>query len=137
MASGINNTFRQVGIATGIAGLGAVFQHDITRKTTAALAEVAAGRSVLGAVHGRLGPALVSGEIHQLARSLPPSARDALTHAYRVGFTESLTSLLLIGVVIALCGAVLAFALVRSSDFVASEQAASAPAVTPVEVGAG
>ena len=27
MASGINSTFRQVGIATGIAGLGAVFQH--------------------------------------------------------------------------------------------------------------
>jgi predicted MFS family arabinose efflux permease len=26
MASGINNTFRQVGIATGIAGLGAIFQ---------------------------------------------------------------------------------------------------------------
>jgi MFS family permease len=26
IASGINNTFRQVGIATGIAGLGAVFQ---------------------------------------------------------------------------------------------------------------
>ena len=38
MASGINNTFRQVGIATGIAGLGAVFQHDVTRNTTAALA---------------------------------------------------------------------------------------------------
>ena len=29
MASGINNTFRQVGIATGIAGLGAIFQHKI------------------------------------------------------------------------------------------------------------
>src|SRR5207237_3550025 len=29
MASGINNTFRQVGVATGIAGLGAVFQHQI------------------------------------------------------------------------------------------------------------
>ena len=27
MASGINSTFRQVGIATGIAGLGAIFQH--------------------------------------------------------------------------------------------------------------
>jgi hypothetical protein len=26
MASGINNTFRQVGIATGIAGLGAILQ---------------------------------------------------------------------------------------------------------------
>jgi predicted MFS family arabinose efflux permease len=31
MASGINNTFRQVGIATGVAGLGAIFQskHDL------------------------------------------------------------------------------------------------------------
>ena len=38
MASGINNTFRQVGIATGIAGLGAIFQHDVTRYTKAALA---------------------------------------------------------------------------------------------------
>jgi predicted MFS family arabinose efflux permease len=28
MASGINNTFRQVGIATGIAGLGAIFQSQ-------------------------------------------------------------------------------------------------------------
>ena len=32
MASGINNTCRQVGIATGIAGLGAVFQHEVSRR---------------------------------------------------------------------------------------------------------
>jgi EmrB/QacA subfamily drug resistance transporter len=31
MASGANSTFRQVGIATGIAALGAVFQHDLTQ----------------------------------------------------------------------------------------------------------
>ena len=29
LSSGINNTFRQVGIATGIAGLGALFQHRL------------------------------------------------------------------------------------------------------------
>ena len=29
MASGINNTFRQVGIATGIAALGAIFQNQV------------------------------------------------------------------------------------------------------------
>ncbi|HEX2070664.1 MAG TPA: MFS transporter [Thermoleophilaceae bacterium] len=29
LASGINNTFRQVGIAAGIAGLGAIFQHRL------------------------------------------------------------------------------------------------------------
>ena len=32
MASGINSTFRQVGIATGIAGLGAVFAHTVRTK---------------------------------------------------------------------------------------------------------
>jgi predicted MFS family arabinose efflux permease len=28
LASGINNTFRQLGIAIGIAGLGAIFEHQ-------------------------------------------------------------------------------------------------------------
>ena len=32
MASGINNTFRQVGIATGIAALGAIFQNQVHTK---------------------------------------------------------------------------------------------------------
>ena len=136
MASGINNTFRQVGIATGIAGLGAVFQHEVTRKTTAALAEAPAGHDVLGAVHGKLGALLVSGEVRVLAHSLDPAARGALTHAYRVGFTGALSAILLIACVIALCGAVGAFALVRSSDFVSSAQPAGAPAAA-AEVGVG
>ena len=116
MASGINNTFRQVGIATGIAGLGAVFQHDVTSKTSAALAQAPAGREVVGALHGRLGPALVSGEIRTLARALGPTARSALTHAYRVGFTGALSSILVVACVIAITGA---------------------PEAAPVEVGAG
>ena len=66
MASGINNTFRQVGIATGIAGLGAVFQHEVTRNTSAALADSAPGRAVLGAAHGKLSSALVSGDVGRL-----------------------------------------------------------------------
>jgi EmrB/QacA subfamily drug resistance transporter len=119
MASGINNTFRQVGIATGIAGLGAIFQHDVTRNTTAALAS-GPGREVLQAAHGKLNTALVSGEVGQIAHSLPTAARTALMHSYRVGFTDAFTSILLIAAAIALVGSLLAFALVRSSDFVAS-----------------
>ncbi len=41
MASGANNTFRQVGIATGIAVLGAVFQSQIVKYTSAALGKTA------------------------------------------------------------------------------------------------
>jgi EmrB/QacA subfamily drug resistance transporter len=120
MASGINSTFRQVGIATGVAGLGAIFQHDVTGKTEAALASSTGGHQVLGAAHGKLSGALVSGEVSRLTRHLSASAQAALGHAYRAGFTSALTTILLVAAAIALVGALLAFALVRSSDFVAS-----------------
>jgi EmrB/QacA subfamily drug resistance transporter len=131
MASGINSTFRQVGIATGIAGLGAVFQHDVTHKTTAALASSAPGRQVLSAEHGKLGGALVSGEVSSIAHRLPPAAGAALGHAYRVGFTGALTNILEIAAGIALVGALLAFVLVRSRDFVT--QGAPEGAEQPVQ----
>jgi len=120
MASGINNTFRQVGIATGIAGLGAVFQHDVTSKTTALLVSSAPGRQVLAAAHGQLGGALVSGDVGALSKHLSPAARAILRHSYRVGFTSAFTSILMIAAATALGGAVAAFALVRGRDFVAS-----------------
>ena len=63
-------------------------------------------------------------------------ARNALYHAYRVGFTESLTSILIIASLVAATGAVFAFALVRSRDFVASAQPRPAPEAEPVEVAA-
>jgi EmrB/QacA subfamily drug resistance transporter len=118
MASGINNTFRQVGIATGIAGLGAVFQHQVTSKTTSALSASVQGHGVLAATHGRLAGALVSGDVSGFAGALPAAARGALEHAYRVGFTGALTTILEIGGGIALLGALAGFALVRQRDFV-------------------
>jgi EmrB/QacA subfamily drug resistance transporter len=124
MASGINNTFRQVGIATGIAGLGAIFQHDITRNTTAALAE-GPGRAVLRTGHDRLTGALVSGEVGRVAHSLPAGGRAALMHAYRVGFTEAFTSILIVAACVALAGSLFAFVLVRSRDFVVAPSAAA------------
>lgn len=45
MGAGINNTFRQVGVATGIAGLGSIFQH---RVIAAAASWAAAGRAYTG-----------------------------------------------------------------------------------------
>jgi predicted MFS family arabinose efflux permease len=46
LASGINNTFRQLGIAIGIAGLGAIFQHDTARPASTA-AGIVAGLNVV------------------------------------------------------------------------------------------
>jgi len=136
MASGINNTFRQVGIATGIAALGAVFQHEVTHKTSAALAATTPGREVLGSAHGHLTGALVSGDVAQLARQLAPAARLALRVSYRVGFTDALSSILVIAAVIALVGAMLGFVLVRSRDFVSSGESAAEFEPGPAEVAA-
>ena len=137
MASGINATFRQVGIATGIAGLGAVFQHSVSHGTTAALQASGHAREALIAAHGKLATLLESGEVTQIAHSLPPAARTALDHSYRVGFTEAFSTIALIAAMVALVGAVLAFVLVRGRDFVTSRQAGPAQEPEPLASPAG
>ena len=127
MASGINSTFRQVGIATGIAGLGAVFQHDVLNTTTSRLGGQLP--AVQAAAHGHLNTLLQSGEVKQVFHVLSPAAQLALKHSYRVGFTEAFDHILIIAAAIAFVGAVCALVLVRQKDFVASQ----APAETPSE----
>ncbi|HEX5224729.1 MAG TPA: MFS transporter [Solirubrobacteraceae bacterium] len=124
MASGINNTFRQVGIATGVAGLGAIFQHAVVSHTTTALthANAAAAGKGVAVAPGVLKGLVVSGSVRPYASHHPGG--PTLLHAYTVGFTESLTTILLIGSGVALVGSLLSFALVRSSDFVASYEGA-------------
>ena len=51
MASGINNTFRQVGIATGIAGLGAIFASQVDQRAYAPHASLAARASFVSALN--------------------------------------------------------------------------------------
>jgi predicted MFS family arabinose efflux permease len=128
MASGINNTFRQVGIATGIAGLGAIFQHEVAARTMAALARAGESASVLAATHGRLHETFALGGTSTLARTLPPGPREALLHAFRIGFAGALNEILVISALIAVIGGLLGFALVRGSDFVAASELAPAPA---------
>jgi EmrB/QacA subfamily drug resistance transporter len=130
MASGINSTFRQVGIATGIAGLGAVFQHSVSTNTTGALNLSGQAHAVSLAARGHLTTLLESGEVTRIAHSLTPAARAALLHSYKVGFTDAFTTIALIAAAIALIGSLLAFVLVRSRDFVSAGELPSAPAAS-------
>jgi EmrB/QacA subfamily drug resistance transporter len=102
MASGTNSTFRQVGIATGIAAFGAIFEHHIRAAfpgiRTAQLNVLASGR------FPRRGPSIV----------------EQAEHAFISGLHE----LFVIGACVAAAGAVLALTLVRRRDFAA----ATAPA---------
>jgi len=128
MASGANNTFRQVGIATGIAVLGAVFQSQIVTHTSAALGKTAYGLEVLRRGGAQLQAAMSAGEVHQVARSIPiPAARGALVNAYHVGFSATLNHLMDIGAVVAFVGALCAFSLVRQRDFVVPTGAGAPP----------
>ncbi len=129
MASGANNTFRQVGIATGIAVLGAVFQTQIVSHTTATLQKTATGADVLRHGGSQLRGALSAGEVRHVASSIPgPSARAALLDAYHVAFSSTLNHLMDIGAVVAFVGALGAFTLVRQRDFIVPTASSTAPA---------
>ncbi len=51
MASGINNTFRQIGIATGIAALGAVFASKVSASAFSPNASAAARATFVTGLH--------------------------------------------------------------------------------------
>ncbi|HLM94707.1 MAG TPA: hypothetical protein VK283_00245, partial [Acidimicrobiales bacterium] len=134
MASGANNTFRQVGIATGIAGLGAVFQSQIQQKTLAGLGASPTGREVLARGGAALKQAITGGGVREAAAAIPSApARTALLDAYRGAFSNTFDHLMVIGVVVAAIGSICAYALVRERDFVPSyspsEAAQEQPAV--------
>jgi len=121
MSTGAASTFRQVGIATGIAGLGAVFVHQIKPAAVASLQATPAGQAVLTHGGSRLGSALASGGVRQAAAAIPvESGRTALLNAYRSGFVSTFDHLMGIAAVVALAGAVGCLFLVRQRDFVPS-----------------
>jgi EmrB/QacA subfamily drug resistance transporter len=112
MASGINNTFRQLGIATGIAALGAIFASRVTD-------DVVTGLKDLPNAHG-IATQLSSGQAASAIAAAPPGSRAHVAEVARASFISGLNHILVIGTIVALCGAVLAAVLVRPQDFVAS-----------------
>ncbi len=121
MASGINSTFRQVGIATGIALLGTLFTKRAVRDVTSGLAHTPlASRSTA------LGNALKSGQSTAYFKQLPPKDIALASHVARASFTAGLNEILLVAAVIALASAVLSFALIRTKDFIQHQPAGGA-----------
>ena len=113
MASGINSTFRQVGIATGIALLGTLFSNKVTSEVMTRVAAVP-GLSRQGP---QIASAVKSGEIGQVIRRLPGQARQAVEVITRSAFTTGLNQILLIAAIIALVAGMVSLAAIRSKDF--------------------
>jgi EmrB/QacA subfamily drug resistance transporter len=126
MASGVNNTGRQVGVATGIAALGALFQHQVQTRAAALLAGTPAAGFVSG--HGAAVAQQLSSGGGAGSASAPPAVRQQLAMVGKQAFVSGFNEIVIVGAIIAAVGAVLAFVLVRQSDFVASAPAAQAAA---------
>lgn len=124
MGSGINATFRQIGIATGIAGLGALFQSSVHSK----LIETLAGTPA--AEHSQeLSRAVTSGAISDVVQSMPEGAQQVVAAAGRQAFISGYHTIFYVSAGVALVGAVLSTLLVRPRDFVSPDAPETDPAV--------
>ena len=114
MAFGINSTFRQVGIATGIALLGTLFSNDVSSEARVGVPKVPglAGRG------SQIAAAVQSGRSKQLIGQLPAHAREAVAVITKGAFTAGLNQILLVAAIIALVSGVISLAAIRSRDFV-------------------
>lgn len=108
MGSGINTTFRQVGIATGVASLGAVFQGRVDSKLHEVLPNAPHGLSEIVSSGGSVAAAKVVGA----------GRRAEVVHASKIAFVSGFNEILLIGSILSFVVAALGFFLVRPRDFV-------------------
>ena len=113
MAAGINDTFRQVGVAVGIAVWGAIFVGRGADK----VAELTAGTPAAGGDRPReLVEAASSGSLDHALAAFPPQSREAVASAAHEGFISGLNDVLTLGALLSFAGAVLALWLVRERD---------------------
>jgi EmrB/QacA subfamily drug resistance transporter len=130
-ASGINATARQVGLAAGVAVLGAVLTTRIQQTVAAQLGHTSlAGQ----AAHIASGVGASSAPAASVPPGLGPAAARLVTQAVRAGFTDGLNEILIIGAVTAFAAAVLSLLLIRHRDFVPPPTAPASPRPEPAVI---
>lgn len=122
MAAGINDTFRQVGIAVGIAAWGAIFLGAGASKT-----QELAGNAVRGDEARGLVEATSSGTLPQAVSHLPQQVQGKVQAAAEQGFLHGLNEILLLGALLSFAGAIAALWMVREGDIEREEVVEGAP----------
>jgi hypothetical protein len=125
VGSHINNTARQVGVAAGIAALGAICQSRVQSALSDRLAHAA---PQLGARRQAIAEHATSGDPAQALRALPRELREPVAHAIRVAFVSGFDRILWIAAAIGVAGAVVTLVLVRGRDLPAATDERTIPA---------
>jgi len=113
MASGANSTFRQVGIATGIATLGSLFANQVGREVTDGVAGTPAESNA-----DQIAAAITGGQVQRVVDAAPAAARDRISEVATTAFVDSLNHIILIAMVLAFATGILTLLLIRQQDFV-------------------
>jgi hypothetical protein len=113
MAAGINDTFRQVGIAVGIALWGAI----LVRRGADEISELTAGTAgASGELSRELVEAASAGTLDQALAAGPAGSRQNLADAAGEGFLAGLNQVLRLGALLCFAGAVVVVLLVRERE---------------------
>ncbi|MEU1147010.1 MFS transporter [Streptomyces sp. NPDC005863] len=125
IASGLSNTCRSLGIAVGIASLGAVFADRVRD----GVREELSGTPLSGRAD-ELSHAVSSGQVGEVIGRLPPKQRGVFSHAAEAGFIDGLNSILVVAAIVAFIGAVAVLPLIRSRDIDTSDPDGARMAMT-------
>jgi EmrB/QacA subfamily drug resistance transporter len=113
MAAGINDAFRQVGIAVGIAVWGAI----LVGRGADRVAELTAGTSAASGERPReLVEAASSGSLDQALAAVAPPTRQVVANAAGEGFLTGLNEVLTLAALLSFAGALLVLWLVREHE---------------------
>jgi EmrB/QacA subfamily drug resistance transporter len=117
MASGVNTTFRQIGLATSVAALGSIFaaslHHGIDRTLSSIPSLAGRGSGVVAAIRGGADPGHV-------VDAIPAGLRGELTAAIHSSFASAMNDLLIVSGLLAIVGAACSVVLIRGKDFAAA-----------------
>jgi EmrB/QacA subfamily drug resistance transporter len=113
MASGVNTTFRQIGIAVSIAALGTIFSASLRHDLDRLLAPV----PQLKAHASQIVNAVRQGQAGSTFSTIPRALQGQLQHAIKSSFASGINNLLYVTGALALVGAACSLLLIRNRDF--------------------
>lgn len=117
MASGINATLRQVGIATGVAGLGTILASQVKSSVVDDL-----GSTAVAAHAHTIAHAVSTGRAAEAIARTPVPLRALVAGTARSAVVDGLNTILLIAALVSFAAAIASFLLIRERDFVAAEE---------------